>query len=493
MDRLKIAFITPEAIPYAKTGGLADISGVLPEILAGMGHDVKLILPRYRQIATGFPNLKKTTTGIGCRIKNEIYNADIYTLRDETSKVEIVFISNDFFFNRQELYLEPSTGRDYEDNDDRFIFFCRIALKYLHQSGWQPDIYHAHDWQAALIPSLVKTRYSYDSFFNQSGTVFTVHNLAYQGIFPPATFDKLGIAPELFAPAAPFEYWGKVNLMKSAIVLSDMVTTVSPTYAREIQDTNEYGMGLEGVLKDRSADLVGILNGADYQNWSPKKDKLIPFKYFKDNLSGKKKNKLELLHRCSFPLRTEQPLIGMISRLDNQKGFDILSEIINDVLKMDIQMVLLGTGERKYHVMFNELTARYPDKFHAFLQFDNQLAHLIEAGSDIFLMPSRYEPCGLNKMYSLRYGTVPIVRKTGGLADTVEDVNDTTGDGTGFMFDEYSSAALMSAIKRAVMMFEKKRLWYKIVKRGMVRDFSWKKSAGQYLEVYNRALTKLAR
>lgn len=491
MDRLKIAFVSSEAVPYAKTGGLADISGVLPEMLARMGHQVKLFMPRYRQVETSFPNLEKTRANLGCRILNDIYNGDVYSVKDESSGLDIHFIANDFFFNRQELYLEPSTGRDYEDNDDRFIFFCRIVLKYLNEIDWSPDIYHAHDWQAALIPSLIKTRYNYDPFFNRSATVFTIHNLAYQGQFPRESFEKLGISPDFFSAAGPFEFWGKLNLMKSAVSMSDVITTVSPTYAEEIQNSEEFGMGLEGVLKDRSEDLIGILNGVDYNTWSPKRDNLIPYRYFKDNLSGKKKNKLELLHRCNFPLRIDQPLFGIISRLDNQKGFDILAEVTEDIMKLDLQMVLLGTGDRKYHQLFTDLAGRYPDKFHAFLQFDNRLAHLIEAGSDIFLMPSRYEPCGLNQMYSLRYGTVPLVRKTGGLADTVIDFDESTGAGTGFVFEEYSSEALLSTIKRAVRTFEKRRLWYKIVKRGMREDFSWDRSARQYRQVYLKAMAKI--
>ncbi len=488
MQNLKIAFVTPEAIPFAKTGGLADISGVLPHLLSKMGHQVRLFMPRYRSVMAACPNLEKVFSDMGCRIKNDFFKGDVYRLRDEASGVEIYFIANDFFFNRQELYLEPSTGRDYEDNDERFIFFCRMVLKTIHNLDWRPDIFHAHDWQSALIPALLQTRYNHDSFFNGSGVVFTIHNLAYQGLFPLTTAEKLGIEPKYFDPMGPFEYWGKINLMKAGIHFSDLITTVSPTYALEIQNSSEYGMGLEGVLKERAADLVGILNGADYEVWSPQKDKLIPHRYFKDNLSGKKKNKLILLHRAGFPLRTEQPLLGMISRLDNQKGFDILAEIMEEVMKLDLQFVLLGTGDRKYHQLFAELNGRYNDKFHSWLQFNNELAHLIEAGADIFLMPSRYEPCGLNQMYSLKYGTVPIVRKTGGLADTVEDFNEVDSGGTGFVFEPYEPQALLDCIKKAVRVFSRKRTWFKIMKQGMVKDFSWAGSARKYLEVYERAL-----
>jgi starch synthase len=275
--------------------------------------------------------------------------------------------------------------------------------------------------------------------------------------------------------------------MKSAINFADIITTVSPTYAREIQESNEYGMGLEGVLKERVDDLYGILNGIDYDVWSPKKDKLIPFNFFRDNLSGKKKNKLELLHRAEFPIRMEHPLIGMISRLDSQKGFDLLAEIIDDIMKLNLQFILLGTGEPKYHRLFTDISARYKDKFKVFLQFNNKLAHLIEAASDIFLMPSRYEPCGLNQMYSMIYGTIPIVRNTGGLADTVSDFNESTGEGTGFVFEEYESSELLDCIRKVVKLFGKKRKWYKMIKRGMDQDFSWDRSARKYVDIYRLA------
>ena len=489
MDSLKIAFITPEAVPYAKTGGLADVSGSLPKALARMGHNVKMFMPGYRQVVQNFPNISKDSIDIKCPVGSREISGEGFHINDD-SGLENYFIGNGSLFDREALYIDPETGKDYTDNDERFIFFCRAVLEVLKGLDWKPDILHANDWQSALIPSFLKTAYYEDDFFAGSKTVFTIHNMGYQGLFPKETFSKLNIDASNFYAAGPFEYWGDVNFMKSAISLSDSITTVSPTYAREIQTDDEFGKGLQGVLAERSADLTGILNGVDYNQWSPQKDKMIPYRYIPANLSGKKKDKLELLHRCNFPLRTEQPLIGIISRLDKQKGFDLLEEIMGDILALDLQFVLLGTGDDKYHKFFAEIETEYPDKFKAFLAFDNKLAHLIEAGADMFLMPSRYEPCGLNQMYSMKYGTIPIVRKTGGLADSVTDFDESSLTGTGFVFEEYDSGALLSVIEKAVGLFGRKRTWSKIIKQAMSQDFSWEKSAAQYSDLYHKILQK---
>jgi len=488
MNGLNIAFITSEAVPYSKTGGLADVSGVLPGHIARAGHKVRVFLPLYRKTRLEFPALEKLEITAEVSVGTKSFTSELFFNKNDENGTEFYYIANDLFFDRDELYCDPSNGDDYKDNDDRFIFFCRSVLEVLKLIGDPPDILHANDWQAALTVSLLKTAYKYDPFFVRTKTILSLHNLAYQGLFPEETFNKLGLDKSYFAPGQPFEYWEKVSFLKAAVLYADKITTVSPTYASEIQNSNEYGMGLEGILKDRSEDLVGILNGVDYDIWSPKTDKLIPFRYNPSNLSGKKKNKLELLNYAGLPLRTEQPLIGMISRLDSQKGFDILSEILEDVLKLDLQFVLLGTGAEEYHRLFEKSEISHPDKLKAFLTFDNSLAHLIEAGADIFLMPSRYEPCGLNQMYSLKYGTVPIVRKTGGLADTITSFDQSTGEGDGFVFDEYDSEVLYNAIKNAVTLFGKKRIWYKIVKQGMSRDYSWDKSAKKYIDLYTQMI-----
>jgi len=483
---MNIAIVTPEAVPFAKTGGLADVTGALPYYLAKAGHTVRLFMPKYRQVSRGYYNTQRLNYKIACQLGDKLFEGDLFRLPGNTETLEYYFVGNDLFFNRQELYRDTKNNKDYTDNDERFIFFCRAVLQALQKLNWKPDIIHTNDWQSALIPAYLKTIYKDDNFFSGTKSIFSIHNMGYQGKFPAATFKILGLDKSYFAPTGPFEFWGDVSLMKSAIYYADWITTVSPTYAREIQESDEFGMGLQGLLKERRKNLTGILNGVDYDVWSPEKDRLIPHRYFSANRSGKKKNKLELLHKCGFPIRMEQPLFGVISRLDAQKGFDLLEEIMDDILDLNLQFILLGTGDDKYHRFFEKLENKYPDKFKAFLQFDNSLAHLIEAGSDIFLMPSRYEPCGLNQMYSLKYGTVPIVRKTGGLADTVEDFNETTQQGTGFVFDKYKSGQLLETIKKARRLFARKRIWSKIVKQGMSKDFSWNNCANKYIDLYQK-------
>jgi starch synthase len=484
MKKLNIAFITPESVPYAKTGGLADISGILPLHLAEKGHNVKLIMPCYRQIISDYPCLNRLPISVEITIGKNKYAAQFFNLVDSRAGLETIFIANDYFFDRPELYRDSITGEDYVDNDERFIFFSRAVLEGLRALSWRPDIWHANDWQSALVPVYLKTIYENEPFYKGSFSIFTIHNLAYQGLFPEETFPKLNLDKSLAYATGPLEFWGKINFVKAAISFADKITTVSPTYAGEIQGTADYGMGLEGVLRQRRADLVGILNGVDYNIWSPTKDRFIPAHYYLANLSGKKKNKLALLHRAGFPIRMDIPLIGMISRLDSQKGFDLIEEIRDELMALNLQFILLGTGDEQYHALFNEMETAFPDKFKFYMKFDNELAHLIEAGSDIFLMPSRYEPCGLNQMYSLKYGTIPIVRKTGGLADTVVDFDETSLTGTGFVFDEYDSDHLLDAIERAIRIYGRRKTWYKIMKQGMKQDFSWEKSMQDYLELY---------
>ncbi len=333
--------------------------------------------------------------------------------------------------------------------------------------------------------------YAGDSFFRSTGTVFSIHNLAYQGNFPKSTFEKLGVSRDLFYPTSPFEFWGNVSFMKAGISYADVVNTVSKTYAVEIQSSSEYGYGLEGVLRTRSQDLYGIVNGIDYQVWSPENDKLIPAKFSREDLSGKTKNKKELRKQCGLPqLRRDVPMIGIISRLADQKGFDLLAEISDELLAGDLQMVILGTGDEKYHRLFTRMQSKYPKKISVNLRFDNSLAHLIEAGSDMFVMPSRYEPCGLNQLYSLKYGTVPIVRKTGGLADTIENYNPKTGQGTGFVFKDYDASELLNTIRLALEVYKDKKAWTKLMQNGMSRDFSWTASAKKYAELYRKATEK---
>ncbi len=490
MEKLKVLFASPEVVPFVKTGGLADVSGMLPRVLAGMGHEVKVALPKYGTIPA---ELLSGETG---HLSLEVIMPDgaeplaISKVSDNSLPLEHLFFENEEFFDRAALYVDPETGLDYPDNHFRFGFFCRGILEFLKETGWQPDIIHANDWQTALLPAYLATAFEDDPFFAGTKTVYTIHNLAYQGKFPAEAFSDLGVPTGLFYPMGPFEFYGDVNLMKAAIWYATVINTVSERYALEIQSSSEYGAGLEGVLRSRSQDLYGIINGVDYSQWSPAKDRLIPHRYGIANLSGKRENKVELANRLELPLRDHVPLIGMITRLADQKGLDLVADAADGIFALDLQMVVLGTGDDKYHELFRRLETRFPDKLRALLTYDNEMAHWIEAGADAFLMPSRYEPCGLNQLYSLKYGTLPIVRATGGLADTIIDIDHESGAGTGFVFDDYDPEEMLEAIRRAVALFGEKRLWRTVMKRAMKQDFSWENSARKYVELYEKALSK---
>lgn len=490
---LKVLIVSPEVVPFAKTGGLADVAGALPKALASLGHEVKVILPKYKLIDERKFNLKEVPVNlpeITLGEKKEKIGLKSTTVKN--SQVEYLFAANDYYFEREELYKDPETGLDYKDNHERFILFARGTLEILKSIGWRPDVVHCNDWQSALIPAYLKTIYAGDPFFKDTVAIFSVHNIAYQGNFPKETFKKIGVKHELFYPTSPFEYWGNCNFLKIGISYADVLNTVSEQYMVEIQSSNEFGYGMEGILRTRTDDLYGVLNGIDYQEWNPEIDKLIPFNYSADDLSGKNKNKKHLLKLSGLPVtRKEIPLIGMISRLADQKGFDLLAEIKDELMKLNLKFVILGTGEKKYHELLSDLEEKYPKKLKVNLTFDNKLAHLIEAGADMFLMPSRYEPCGLNQLYSLKYGTVPIVRETGGLADTIQDYNLETEQGTGFVFKDYDSEELLTAVKRALDAYQDREKWKKLMLSGMHKDFSWEASARKYVQLYNKALDKL--
>lgn len=488
MEKYKILFASPEVVPFIKTGGLADVAGMLPKVLATAGHTVKVILPRYSLIPS--ERLAGATPGISfdIEVEGKRRKFNLSRMAGDVDGLEYLLVGNEEYFNRRGLYVDPDTGLDYPDNDRRFIFFCRGILEMLKRLAWAPDIIHANDWQTALLPTYLSAIYRDDPFFSGTRTVYTIHNLAYQGMFPPKSFDLLGVDDGLFYPTGPFEFWGKVNFMKSAISYATLINTVSERYAVEIQSSEEYGCGLEGVLRSRNEDLFGIINGVDYTQWAPSQDKLIPFTYSLSNLAGKKKNKVELIGRLGLPHREQTPMIGIITRLADQKGLDLIAVAAEDIFSLDIQMVVLGTGDKKYHDLLRKLETRYPDKLKALLTYDDTMAHWIEAGADMFLMPSRYEPCGLNQLYSLKYGTPPIVRATGGLADTVVNVDPAAGTGTGFVFEKYDPEELMGALRRALALFRKKTAWRGIMKQGMRQDFSWKTSATKYIDLYSRAL-----
>jgi starch synthase len=491
-NKLKILVVSPEVVPFAKTGGLADVTGALPQALTGLGHQVKVMLPRYRMVDRAKFKLNPVTAeSPPIPVGKKQIKVGLDSLRPAAEGVEYLFLVSDEYYDRDELYKDPSTGMDYADNDERFVLLCKGALEAIKALAWQPDIIHSNDWQSALIPAYLKTLYAGDSFFKRTATVFSIHNLAYQGNFPKSTFEKLGLSRDLFYPTSPFEFWGNVNFMKAGISYADVVNTVSETYAVEIQSGSEYGYGLEGVLRTRNGDLYGIVNGIDYGIWSPENDKFIPARFSREDLSGKKRSTKELRKQCGLPQpRRDVPVIGIISRLADQKGFDLLAEISDELLSGDLQMVILGTGDEKYHRLFTRMQSEYPKKISVNLRFDNPLAHLIEAGSDMFVMPSRYEPCGLNQLYSLRYGTVPIVRRTGGLADTIDNYDPRTGEGTGFVFKDYEASELLNTVKLALEVYKDKKAWTKLMQSGMSRDFSWQASAKKYVELYRKAIEK---
>ncbi len=489
---MRILLVSPEVFPFAKTGGLADVTGALPKKIAKLGHEVKVILPFYKiveQKKFEFKNLDLKIPEILLADKN--LKIKVKSFSDKNSNVEVLFLDYRPFFYRKNLYLDPKTGQDYKDNDERFILFSKGVLEILKQMNWSPDIIHCNDWQSALIPAYLKTTHAGDPFFKGTATVFSVHNIAYQGIFPKDSFAKIGVAKNLFYPTSPFEFWGKLNFMKAGIVYADVINTVSQRYKEEIQKSSEFGYGLEGVLGSRSSDLYGILNGIDYFEWSPENDRYIPYRYSPEDLSGKEKNKIKLLEKSNLPKNQKDiPVLGIISRLADQKGFDLFEKVGEEILSLDLKIVLLGTGDQKYHIYFLNLEKKYPEKIKVNLTFSNPLAHLIEAGSDMFLMPSKYEPCGLNQLYSLKYATVPIVRETGGLADTIEDFNPKTLKGTGFVFKNYDPDELLYAIKRALEVYKNKKVWKKLMLSGMAKDFSWEQSARKYVELYKIALKK---
>jgi starch synthase len=470
--------------PFMKTGGLADVSAALPRALARLGHRVTVFLPRYQRIA--FP-AGEFAGSVHVPVDSIPRSAGFYRRLLE-DRLEVVFIEHPPFYDRPNPY-GPSGHEDYGDNHLRFAFLARAALEYLRSRGQRPDIFHGHDWQAGLVPVYLKSFYWDDPALYRSPSVFTIHNLAYQGNFGPEVLDILGL-PWHFGGGEALGHQGGISYMKGGLQFSEVLTTVSPQYAREIQGP-EMGYGLDAVLRSRSGDLVGILNGVDYGEWDPGHDRHIAAPYSSGDLSGKRKCKLDLLQRMGLPKEPDLPLVGVISRLVAQKGFDVVVEAWYDLLQRPLRMVVLGTGDHAIEQGLRSLAERAPDRFAVRFTYDEALAHQIEAGADMFLMPSRFEPCGLTQMYSLRYGTVPIVRATGGLVDTVEPWDPDTATGTGFRFDNPDGTGLMWAIDQALGAFADEAAWARLMENGMKKDFSWDRSAALYVEAYRRALTKV--
>ncbi len=491
MSNLKICYISPEVVPFAKTGGLADVAGALPKALTKLGHSVKVFMPLYSQIDKEKFQISCVRESLSIEVDGKKESFDLYHCRLADSDCDFYFIRINTYFNRAGLYVSPETGKDWEDNDIRFSAFSKAVLESMIALEFKPDVINCNDWQSGLIPAYIKCQNYGNGFFADSATIITVHNIGYQGLFPAESFKKLGFDEKLYYPASSFEYYNQVSFLKVGLEYSDIINTVSERYAKEIQSSKEYGAGLEGLLASRSNDLFGVVNGIDYTIWNPETDTLIAANYSATKPNGKTRNKNALKKLTKLPLvRRDVPLIGMISRMASQKGFDLIAEIADQIFDMDIQMVVLGTGDKVYEELFLELAKKYPKKLSVNMKFDDTLAHLIEAGSDMFLMPSRYEPCGLNQLYSLKYGTVPIVRETGGLADTIENCNPAKNTGTGFVFKNYDSKELLNTIRFAVEVYKNKKVWSGLMTRGMEKDFSWSNSAVKYLELYDKAIRK---
>jgi starch synthase len=470
-----VLIIGSEALPFAKTGGLADVLGALPKALVRLGWQVSVALPRYRGVTAGIA-VERFSLLLGGR-PTEV------GLFDEPlgDGARALLIDAPELYDREGLY--GAGAADYPDNALRFGALARAALEFVARTGVRPSVVHAHDWQAGLAPVYLKTLYEGHPVLGGTPSVFTIHNLAYQGVFAPDWLPRLDLPGHLLSNDR-LEYWGRISFLKGGINDADVITTVSPKYAEEIQ-TPEFGFGFDGIVRRRAADLIGILNGIDTEKWDPERDEFLPAPYSASDLSNKRAAKAAVLERYRLPVdeRTmTRPVIGMISRMVEQKGLDLIAASAGEIPRLEATFIVLGTGDSRYEALWRDLAAAYPDRIGAQIGFDEALAHLIEGGADMFLMPSRFEPCGLNQMYSLRYGTVPIVRGVGGLADTVED------GATGFVFAEYTAEALLQVLRRALAAFQDPRKWRALQRAGMKQDHSWDRSAREYVRIYERVI-----
>lgn len=486
-NKFKIFFVSPEVSPFAKTGGLAEVSGALPKALKERGHDVRMMMPNYRAV-----NERKFILRDVIRLKDMAVPVGGQNIKASSkssflpdSKVQIYLLYHKQFFDRDGLY-RNSAGQDYADNAERFIFFCRGCLETLKLLQWQPDLIHCNDWQTALIPVYLKTIYKDDPFFKDIPVLLSVHNLADQGIFDAAVVQKAGLPQDMFYPGSTLEFHGRFNFLKAGLLTADTLSTVSQTYAKDIQHGAEHGMGLEGVLQSRRNDLHGIVNGTDYAEWNPANDKFISHAYSAADLAPKVLNKQALLTRLGLAFSEATPLLGMISRLDDITMLDLVDEGADRLMAMGAQIVVLGTGDEKYHKMLARLAKKYPRQLSVTLRFDNALAHLIQAGADMLLKPSRYEPYGLGQIQAMRYGTIPIVHAAGGLAETVQNYDLRTENGSGFVFKKYDADDMLKAIERAIKVFQDKKRWTKLMKNAMKQDYSWEAAAEKYTKLYAR-------
>jgi starch synthase len=478
---MRILMVASEVEPYSKTGGLADVLGALPKTLAALGHEVGVVVPLYR--STRVLGLETIFESLTIPVGPKTYFPRVYATVD--SGVKIYFVDHPPFFGR-EGYYGTSRG-DYADNAQRFMLLSRAAVE-IGKLDFHPQILHCHDWQTAMAPLLLKTSYAGDPALAAVRTVFTIHNLGYHGAFPPAVLAEVGLPASLFTMDG-LEFFGNVSFLKAGLIFADRLTTVSEAYAREIQ-TPEYGHGVDGLLRLRKHDLRGILNGVDYSQWDPASDPLIAQRYAPGRVEGKRACKRDLLEAFGLDAtKLDRPLIGMVSRLAAQKGFDLLADAAQELIEMELDLVILGTGDPGFEKLLTGFHELYPQRLGLRLTYDNAIAHKIEAGADMFLMPSRYEPSGLNQMYSLRYGTVPIVRATGGLDDTIQPFDLSTGQGNGFKFESYTIKAMLQAIGEALQVYKDPSKWARVQRNGMLMDYSWERASSRYVALYKDLLT----
>ncbi len=485
-DKLNILMISSECVPFAKTGGLADVVGSLPAYLKKRGHDVRVVIPKYSFIDAQKYNIRYDHGPMGVWMGNKEEWCAVFKTTIEND-VPVYFIEYNYFFDREGLYHDKQFN-DYLDNPLRFALLSRASLQLCKDIGFKPDVVHSHDWQSALAPAYLKVWHWNDPILGNSASVLTIHNLAYQGVYPKGHYGYIGLQEANFTPDK-FEDHGRVNFLKGGIHFSDVVNTVSPGYARETK-TPQGGYGLAPYLNNKGDDYVGILNGVDYNDWNPEKDERIPAKYSANNLEGKKVCKKELQRLFNLEQNDNIPVIGIVSRFVTQKGLHILAQTIESIVNnMVVQFAILGSGDTSLERYYGGLSARYPGKIGSYIGFSNDLAHIVEAGSDFFLMPSLYEPCGLNQIYSLKYGTLPIVRATGGLDDTVEQYDEKTGKGTGFKFWSPDPTSIYYTIGWAVSTYyDRKEHMKKLIKQAMSKSYSWEKSAEKYVNVYHKSI-----
>lgn len=483
-DQLKILLLSAEVVPFAKTGGLADVAGALPKALKSLGHDIRVAMPRYGRIDIEQFGLREVIAQLRVPLDNEADNARIYVgaISSNEGDVPIYFIDNQRLYDREGIYMYP-------DDAERFIFFCRAALEAMRELAWQPDVIHCHDWHTAIVPNWLKTIYKDDDFYRHTASLYTIHNLAYQGIFGYRVLEIAGLATHGFIVHPDIPHLNDVvDFMGRGIYYADIINTVSETYAQEIL-TPQYGEGLDPLLRDRRDRLFGVLNGVDYELFNPETDDQIAARFSRSNLEGKRTCKAALQQQFGLQQRSESAVIGMVSRLSDQKGFDLIAAIIETILQhTDAQFAIAGTGDQRYHDLFGNLCHRYPGRIGVEHTFNSEITRAIYAGSDMYLMPSRLEPCGLGQLISLRYGTIPIVRATGGLADTVHDWDPRSRSGNGFVFRAYDHNALLIVIVRALETYKYRDVWNDLMIRAMSADFSWEASARRYVDLYQRAL-----